>query len=598
MATATWGSTDLGGTIGTLHAGADLRVAWWPGAPNGPGTIILVHGRAEFIETYGETIAWLAGRGYAVITFDFRGQGGSARRTRESGHIFTFREYVDDLRAVVKYAGQLGLPRPFHVIAHSMGGLVALLAAPSLAREVERMVLLAPLLGIERLPFPPGLIRSVTGAASLIGFSRIVATKLPARGQPFDGNRITSDAQRYARLVALVDGNPQLLTGPPTFGWVAAALNAMRRVRRMMGRTLPVPTLFVASGKDSIVSTPAIDRFARSVTGGGLVLIPGAEHQVLIERDGLRRPALAALDAFLLNAPRRLKHDKPVRAGRPLRFTRGNAEPPAFAAGEAAEARPVEAPPVEAPPVEPVETEGVEAKLTAAAELPPATAEVEELAARPSEAVMEMVSPLPAAAAPTPEPGDAAAPAEPQEPAPAEVPEPEGRRELRRVRRAEILREKVRRRQARGLERPEDGASAGDGAVPDGGSVDDGSVDSGSAEGRDRPAGAGEPSGPSEGEGPSSRWEPGAAAGKMNGFHVVPPREPGISVEAERPTDGRGSEAERGKNAGTEVAGTEVAGDDLAGEERRGERTMFDRIRLGPRSTQRPVRGRPGSRRR
>lgn len=314
-------AAELGGTWGTLQAGAALRVAHWPGAPNGPGTIVLVQGRAEFIEVYGETIAWLVGRGFAVITFDFRGQGGSRRRTRGTGHVAAFREYVDDLAAVVRHAGEIGLPRPFHIVAHSMGGLVALLGAQTLSREVERMVLLAPLLGIERLPLPAPIIGLVAGAARLGGLSRLAATRMPPPGtQPFEGNRITSDATRYGRLGDLVDRNPALSTGAPTLGWLGAALGAIRRVRRMAGHPLPVPALFVASGADTIVSTAAIDRFARSVSGGGLVIIPHARHQVLIERDELRGAALAAISTFLLDAPRRLTR-LPARAGRPLRFT-------------------------------------------------------------------------------------------------------------------------------------------------------------------------------------------------------------------------------------------------------------------------------------
>lgn len=329
MATANWGSLDLGGTIGLLQAGARLRVAHWPGAAGGPGTVVLAQGRAEFIELYGEMIEALRQRGFAVVAFDFRGQGGSQRVTR-GGHVGSYREYQDDLAAVVRYARQIGLPRPLHVLAHSMGGLVALGAQPTLAREVERMVLAAPLLGIERLPATPALVGGLATVACACGLSRRALSGRREARPVFANNRLTSDRRRFETLCALVEANAGLVTGPPTLGWLRATLAAMRRLHRDAGRPLPVPTLFVASGADSIVSTEAIDRFARAAPGGGMILVPGARHQLLFEREELRRLFFAAFDAFL-DAPPRLAPAAPRRLVRPLRFRPAERAAPASA---------------------------------------------------------------------------------------------------------------------------------------------------------------------------------------------------------------------------------------------------------------------------
>src|SRR6218665_39815 len=57
-----------------------LRYAVWPKSDGAPrGTICLVQGRTEFIEKYFETVADFRRRGFAVATFDWRGQGGSDR---------------------------------------------------------------------------------------------------------------------------------------------------------------------------------------------------------------------------------------------------------------------------------------------------------------------------------------------------------------------------------------------------------------------------------------------------------------------------------------------------------------------------------------
>ncbi len=341
---ATWGSINLGGTIGTLHAGAPLRLAHWPGAANGPGTVILVHGRGEYIEVYGETIADFCQRGFAVITYDHRGQGASKRARRRGGHIGDYKTYADDLVSVVRYAAQLDLPRPFFVVAHSMGGLVALTAAPRLVDDVSRMVLLAPVLRIAQLPVPAPLVVALGAVAGVLGLDRLRVGPVDAPPTPFKHNQITSDPARYKTLLGLAEANPELAVGPPTLGWVRATINAGRRIQRQIGLPLPVPSLFVASGRDEIVSTPLIDRFARSAPGSGAVMIPDARHQVLLERDELRDLAFAAMDAFILNiAPARTKAGakstgkgaaatrRPARRGRALRFEAAagsNAAPP------------------------------------------------------------------------------------------------------------------------------------------------------------------------------------------------------------------------------------------------------------------------------
>ncbi|WP_420393350.1 alpha/beta fold hydrolase [Acuticoccus sp.] len=323
MATATSRSPDSGGTVGTLHSAVRLRVARWPGTPDGPGTVVLVQGRGEAIEAYAEVIADLRRRGFAVLTYDHRGQGGSQRRVAGGGHVASYGQYVDDLLDVVRHGVQEGLPRPYYVLAHSMGGLVALLAQPQLAEEVERMVLVAPLLGIHRLPAPPAIVALVVGLARLLGLGRTKVARSVGAMPSFADNRITSDPRRYRAYKSVFDDHPQLTTGAPTLAWVGATLSAMARVRRRTGTPLAIPTLFVAAGSETIVSTPAIDRFARAAPGGGVVIVPGARHHLLIERDGLRVQAFAAIDAFIRNVDRRLAVQRPVRFARTMRFEEG-----------------------------------------------------------------------------------------------------------------------------------------------------------------------------------------------------------------------------------------------------------------------------------
>src|SRR5579872_7265056 len=86
--------------------GATLRAARFDPAPDVParGTCVLLNGQTEFIEKYFEVIDELRGRGFCVVTFDWRGQGGSDRLLpdRRKSHIDDFAAYDQDLDAVMR----------------------------------------------------------------------------------------------------------------------------------------------------------------------------------------------------------------------------------------------------------------------------------------------------------------------------------------------------------------------------------------------------------------------------------------------------------------------------------------------------------------
>ena len=104
--------------------GVNLRFARWAPPPGRKGTVVLMQGRAEFIEKYFETVRDLRARGFAVATFDWRGQGLSDRRLsdRHKGYVRNFGNYITDLEAVME---QVVLPdwsapgKPISVVCRS-----------------------------------------------------------------------------------------------------------------------------------------------------------------------------------------------------------------------------------------------------------------------------------------------------------------------------------------------------------------------------------------------------------------------------------------------------------------------------------------------
>lgn len=268
------------------------------------GTVVIMPGRNECIEKYFETIRDLSARGLASALIDWRGQGDSDRliRDRQRGYIKSFRDYANDLE---QFFEEIVLPDcrgPYYILAHSAGATVALLASRSMANRVSRMVLIAPFLALPRQRISMTNVRRLTSALCLLGLGRLYAAWGPREkgGTPFEINKLTSDPVRYHRNTLLYDTYPQLALGGPTIRWLRAAAIAAGIVtgKEFIAR-LKIPTLVVAAGADRVVSTRAVEDFARRLRLGSLLTIDGASHEILQEADLYREQFLAAFDAFI-----------------------------------------------------------------------------------------------------------------------------------------------------------------------------------------------------------------------------------------------------------------------------------------------------------
>ncbi len=282
-----------------------LRVALWPAPAEPRGTVVIVQGRAEFIEKYFETIADLQRRGFAVAAFDLRGQGGSGRITRDPyvGHVQSFHSYVADVETVMRKAVMPSLPPPYTALAHSTGGAVVLLGVRRLHPLFSRLVTVSPLLGFGERTMPDWLFASVLELSCLVGLRRKqVSARRPGAGEPgvFENNPLTSDRARFTRNLAVLDAAPALRLGAPTIGWVKAARDTMVTLKKAeLVERMTLPTLIFASGRDRVVDARAVERFGKRLVNGGVLLVPGARHELMMGADRFREPFWAAFDAFV-----------------------------------------------------------------------------------------------------------------------------------------------------------------------------------------------------------------------------------------------------------------------------------------------------------
>ncbi len=289
--------------------GVRLRYAIFPRAfGSHRGTICLVQGRTEYIEKYFETIEDFRRRGFAVATFDWRGQGGSDRLigNARNGYVDTFDDYATDLASFHQSVLLPDCPPPFHLVGHSMGGLVSLLAGAQDRMMFERIFLSAPMLALPGMGRRAPLWSAVAETASFLGLGaaalRRRADRAPAESG-FVDNPLTGDRRRYLRMVETLATHPQLLIGSPTYRWIAAALKAMQGVADPgFAARIKVPILILAAARDIVVSTPAIEELGLRMRMGRHLVIPTARHELYMETDSIRAQVLAAFDAFVTDA--------------------------------------------------------------------------------------------------------------------------------------------------------------------------------------------------------------------------------------------------------------------------------------------------------
>ena len=289
--------------------GLALRaVRWRPTTRGERGTVCILQGRAEFIETYFETVKDLRRRGFGVVAFDWRGQGLSDRQIADpyKGHVRSFSHYSRDLEAIRTQVLEPYMPKPYFGLAHSMGGAIALVEAREGRLPFERLVATTPMIAL-------CLVKSAKVAATTALALRLFGwggSYVPTGGatsiakKPFAGNMLTSDPVRYARNAAAASALGHGAIGDPTVAWLESAFRFMRQfAEARFPIEVRTPTLVVAAGADPICATPVIERFAARLKAGHAIVLPGARHEILMERDDIREEFWAAFDAFIPGTP-------------------------------------------------------------------------------------------------------------------------------------------------------------------------------------------------------------------------------------------------------------------------------------------------------
>lgn len=270
--------------------GLRLRIAvWGQDAPG--GTVLLFCGRTEYAEKYGQAAIDFRARGLATVAVDWRGQGLADRLHADPmlGHVDSFTAYQHDVDAVMAAVRALGLPQPFFLLGHSMGGAIGLRAL-SRGLDVSAAVFTAPMWGIVMSPFLRPVAWALSAASRPLGLGLRFTPGTSGDGyvlkNGFYRNDLTSDAEMFDYMHWQLTARPELAISGPSLIWLNEALSEARALARLPAPACP--TLTYLGTEERIVCPDAIRTRMDRWPGGRLELIEGARHEVMMERPSTR----------------------------------------------------------------------------------------------------------------------------------------------------------------------------------------------------------------------------------------------------------------------------------------------------------------------
>jgi lysophospholipase len=274
----------------TTSDGVRVRVGHWSVA-DAKGTVVIFPGRTEYIEKYGRTAAEFASRGFAAVAIDWRGQGIADRLldNRAVGHVEEFSDYQRDVAAMMAHIGDLGLPKPYHLLGHSMGGCIGLRALHK-GLTVETAAFSAPMWGIQMSAALRPIAWGVSSVSKPLGFGGVFAPGQQAETYVLrataDENTLTSDAANFEFLQNQLKAHPDLALGGPSLHWLNESLREMRRLS--MRPSPSVPSITFLGSEEAIVDPARIYARMDEWSNGDLVVLDGGRHEVLMEEKSIR----------------------------------------------------------------------------------------------------------------------------------------------------------------------------------------------------------------------------------------------------------------------------------------------------------------------
>lgn len=266
---------------------------------------LILPGRASFLEKFEEIAYALNQRGINVWSLDWRGQGLSSRllENHHKGHIDTYASYLIDLHQLVtEYV------KPDHnqhnlIIGHSMGGHLALKYLKAYQKYFHGGILACPMLDIKTGIYPKRFAQAASHFITRFGFGdRYIFGhgNYDPTQEPFEGNMLTHDREKYFAHRELQVRNPELILGGATFNWLHATFESIEEVlQEGYLKSIQRPILLIEAGKEMIVDNKPIEYVRKMLPQCEHRYYEFSRHQLFMEADEIQHQFWQDFDTFL-----------------------------------------------------------------------------------------------------------------------------------------------------------------------------------------------------------------------------------------------------------------------------------------------------------
>ena len=289
--------------------GATVRTLLLP-HPRPVANLLLLTGRADFLEKWAGAITELHEAGFAIASFDWRGQGGSSRLTESgAGHIDSFDTWLADLDQLAGWA-KASLPGgKWLALGHSMGGhlLTRWIADPQrlahpLRRTLDGAILLAPFFGLGG----PLAMKAAALRLAPLQVARGLAASFAWGQKPYGALQqrperqflLTGSRAHFEDEGLWVRAHPELATGGVSWGWIKAFADSELTLERLPLEKLKLPILMLLADRERLVDNQASLRIARRLPDIRHLIVPGGAHELLREAEEVRQDALLSIRNF------------------------------------------------------------------------------------------------------------------------------------------------------------------------------------------------------------------------------------------------------------------------------------------------------------
>lgn len=270
---------------------------------NAKGNIVISHGFSEFAEKYDEMIYYFLQAGYSVFLAEHRGHGRSERRLSNMDKVYveSFAQYVRDLHIFVN---KIVKPHQNEMIlfAHSMGGAIGALYLQRYPGDFQKAILSAPMIQmkVRGLPYPAAMM--IARICKCLGFGKAYAAGQHGFSMKpkFERSSCLSE-ERYLYAHGKRKANKRCRTNGACYSWVCAAQTAAVFVQASENiQKIDIPVLVFSAGRDHMVNTDEICRFAGKLKNARLVWFLDAKHEIFNAKERSSMQFFEEIFLFLL----------------------------------------------------------------------------------------------------------------------------------------------------------------------------------------------------------------------------------------------------------------------------------------------------------